>query len=144
MLIQKEFFKKWGYKVLDQALIKAPAASREKCASFLGLGLSQLLLSHCESRGDAGIRAGFPLTPSTSSSMLWAMLPGACTARSPRAPYCPHDALGYGAQAECRQEALLLGSKNQSTQAEEMLCYNLICSWLDATLSTNCFILKHL
>lgn len=35
MLIQKEFFKKWGYKALDQALIKAHVASREKFALFL-------------------------------------------------------------------------------------------------------------
>lgn len=57
MLIQKEFFfftKKGAYKALDQALIKAQVAH----ASFLGLGLGHLLLSHHESRGDAGIRAG--------------------------------------------------------------------------------------
>lgn len=34
--------------------------------------------------------------------------------------------------------------KNQTTQAEGRLCYNLICLWLDVSLSSNYFILKHL
>lgn len=34
--------------------------------------------------------------------------------------------------------------KNQSTQAEERLCYNLICLWFDVSLGSNYFILKHL
>lgn len=99
VLIQKEFFLKWGYKTLDQAVNKAHAASRENCASFLGLGLSWLLLSHRESRGDVGIGAGFPLTPSTSSNTLQALCPGARPACSPRPPLSSHNALGYGTQA---------------------------------------------
>lgn len=72
--------------------------------------------------------------------------------RTPWAPSCPQPQntalLRMLLVTELRQSPgrslACWAPKKQSTQAGETLCYSLICSWLNATLRTNYFILKHL
>lgn len=144
MFIQKEFLlKKRGYKTLGQALIKERRSFQRK-PCFISCLRTQLAplepwweLMGCWDRGS------FPRTPPTSSSLPWAVLPGPHPAHNPRTLH-PLVMLSVTELRQSPGRSLSCWPpKKQSTQAEEM-CYSLICSWLNATLRTHYFILKHL